>query len=121
MPYDPIPAHEKLIDQISIEHTKLEAKIKEGDMATIRAVAELAGTGDGDTSLNSDADEAEVLVRAAVMYRSALVGARIVGVVQWAIYQIAIPLAQKAMADMERSRQESADEQRIERVLDAAA
>lgn len=119
MPYDPIPANEKLLELISAEHTKTEAKIKDGDADTIRTVAELAGAGDGDTCLNADADEAEALVRAAVIGRSALVGPRIVGIVQWAIYQIAIPAAEKALKDMERSRRESADDARIERALDA--
>lgn len=119
MPYDLIPASEKLLEQIGIEHTKIEAAIKQGDLATIRAVAELAGGGDGDTCLNADADEAEALVRATVIGRSALVGARIVGIVQWAIYQVAIPAAEKAVKDMERSRRESADDALIERAVDA--
>lgn len=119
MPYDPIPASEKLLELITAEHIKTEARIKEGDLVTIRSVAELAGSGDGDTCLNADADEAEALVRAAVIYRSALVGERIVGIVQWAIYQIAIPAAEKALKDMDRNRRESADDARVERALDA--
>lgn len=110
---------DQLNQLIGARHQAAVADIFAGRQSTIRAIAEFAGMGDGATSLACDADEAEVLVRAAVMYRTALVGDRIYGIVQWAIYEHVMPLAEKDLADMERSRQESADEARIERAVDA--
>jgi hypothetical protein len=112
---------DKLGELINARHAAAAADIKQGRMSTVRAVAELAGMGDGETSLCCDEDEAEALVRAAVVGRSALVGARIVSIVQWAIYQHIMPLAEQDLADMERSRRESADEARIERAIDNRA
>lgn len=118
--YDPIPEpDDKLSELITARHIAAEADIVAGRMSTVRAIAELAGSGDGDTCLGAETDEAEALVRAAIVGRSQLVGARIVGIVQWAIYQHVMPLAQQDLADMERSRRESADDQRISQAIDA--
>ena len=58
-----------------------EADILAGRKAVIAAVAEKTGEQHGDRSLNCDVDEAEALVRAAVLGRASLVGARIAEVI----------------------------------------
>jgi hypothetical protein len=73
----------------------------------VRAVAELAN------DLNCDADEAEALVRAAVVGRTVLVGPRIAAEVQFAIFRYVKPLAEADMADVERRRTESRNDNRI--------
>jgi hypothetical protein len=77
-------------------------------------VAELASAQFGDRGLDCDADEAEALVRAAVVGRSVLVGARIAEVVSFAIYSYVLPLAQADLADAERKREEVAQDRRVE-------
>ena len=118
--HDPIPADEQLTKLITARHQAIEADILAGRRATVSAVAELTGERLGDESLNCDIDEAEALVRAAVIGRVVLVGERIYCIVQRAVYEHAMKLAEADLADMDRSRRESADEQRIERALDAA-
>jgi hypothetical protein len=58
-------------------------------------------------------EEAAALIKAAIIGRSWLVGVRIAAAVQYAIYAVALPLAEGDVADMERSRAESRDENRI--------
>jgi hypothetical protein len=101
---------QRLIDT-RIEAT--ENDIIAGRMAIVRAVAEKAGEQQGERSLNCDQDEAEALVRAAVLGKSALVGLRIAEVVRFAIFVYALPLAEADLADMERNREQSRDDDRI--------
>lgn len=70
-----------------------------GRKATISAVAELA-------DLNCDVEEAEALVRAAVIGHSWLVGVRITEAVRLAIYLYVLPLAE---ADLAGAVREGAD------------
>lgn len=121
--YDPesepqeLAREDKLTELIRARHIAAEADIKAGRQSTIKAIAVLAGMGDGLTSLGAEADEAEALVRAAVVGRSQLVGTRIVGIVQWAIYEYVMPLAEQDLADIERNRAEDADDARAERAI----
>jgi hypothetical protein len=91
-----------------------ENDIRAGRAAIVRAIAEKLGEQHGDRSLNCDEDEAEALVRAAVVGRSTLVGARIAEVVQYAIYAYVLPLAQGDLEDEERRAAEQAQDARIE-------
>lgn len=91
-----------------------ENDILAGRAAIVRAVAEKAGEQRGDRSLNCDEDEAEALVRAAVLGKSALVGTRIAEVVRFAIYVYVLPLAKGDLADEDRRRAEEAQYARIE-------
>lgn len=102
---------EKLIDSRT---RAAEQEIFTNQAATVRAVAELASAQFGDRGLNCDADEAEALVRAAVVGRSVLVDARIAEVVQFAIYAYVLPLAQQDLAEIERKAAEAAQHRRIE-------
>jgi hypothetical protein len=70
-----------------------------GRKAVLAAVAELA-------DLNADEEEAEMLVRAAVVGHSWLVGTRIAGAVRHAIYEYVLPLAE---ADLAGAVREGAD------------
>ena len=117
--HDPIPADEQLLDLIGARTTATENDILAGRVTVVDAVAEVAGSRQGDFSLRCEPDEAAALVRATVLGGSALVGARIAGIVNLSIYEYVLPLAEQDLADMDRSRRESADEQRIERALDA--
>lgn len=105
---------EKLEQLIDARITATENDILAGCAAIVRAVAEQAAAQFGDRSLNCDADEAEALVRAAVVGKSALVGVRIAEVVQFAIYAYVLPLAQQDLADIERKAAEAAQHRRIE-------
>ena len=91
-----------------------ENDILAGRKTIVRAVAELASALRGDRSLNCDEDEAEALVRAAVLGKSALVGTRIAEVVNYAIYAYVLPLAQGDLADAEKRRADAARDARIE-------
>jgi hypothetical protein len=102
---------QKLIDA-RIEAT--ENDILLGRTAIVRAVAAKAGEQHGDRSLNCDEDEAEALVRAAVLGKSFLVGTRIAEVVQYAIYAHVLPLAEADLADEERRAAEAAQDRRIQ-------
>lgn len=120
-PYD-AEARENLLQQlVDARIHAVETDIFVGRPATVRAVAEKAGEPFGDRSLNCDVDEAEALVRAAVVGRSALVGTRIAEVVQFAIYAHVLPLAQQDLADAERARAESRDENAVARATAACA
>jgi len=103
---------QKLIDA---RITATENDILAGRKTIVRAVAELASAQRGDRSLNCDEDEAEALVRAAVLGKSALVGARIAEVVSYAIYAYVLPLAQADLADAEQRRADAERDSRIER------
>lgn len=94
-----------------------ETDIIIGRKSTVRAVAEKAGEQHGDRSLNCDEDEAEALVRAAVIGRSAIVGARIAEVVNYAIYAHVLPLAEADLAEEEKRRAEESIAARAERWL----
>lgn len=91
-----------------------ENDILAGRAAIVRAVAEKAGEQFGDRSLNCDEDEAEALVRAAVVGKSTLVGARIAEVVSCAIYAYVLPLAQADLEQAEKRAAEAAQDQRIQ-------
>jgi hypothetical protein len=114
-PQDAEAREQKLQQLIDARIAATENDIMLGRMSTVRAVAEKTGEQRGDRSLNCDEDEAEALVRAAVIGKSWLVGARIAEVVQYAIYAYVLPLAQADLADEERRRAESERESRIER------
>lgn len=120
--YDPAPdTSEQFIELIGARTTATENDILAGRAAVVSAVAAIAGSRVGEFSLRCEVDEAAALVRATVLKGSELVGARIAGIVNLSIYEYVLPLAQADLADMDRSRRESADEARIERALDAAA
>ena len=108
-PYDAEARDNKLQQLVDARITATENDILAGRTAIVRAVAEKAET------LKCDADEAEALVRAAVLGKVALVGTRIFEVVQLAIYVHVLPLAQQDLANAERSRAESQQNARIER------
>jgi hypothetical protein len=103
----------KLQQLIAARTEAVENDILIGRAATLRAVAEKAN------DLNCDEDEAEALVRAAVVGRTVLVGVRIAAEVQFAIFQYVKPLAEADMADAERSRAESRDDNRIAQAVAA--
>ena len=113
-PYDAEAREQQLQRLIDARITATENDILAGRATIVRAVAELAGAQHGDRSLNCDEDEAEALVRAAVLGKSLLVGTRIAEVVQYAIYAYVLPLAQGDLADAEKRRADAAREQRIE-------
>jgi hypothetical protein len=113
-PYDAEARDNKLQQLIDARTQATESDIFTNRAAIVRAVAELASAQFGDRGLNCDADEAEALVRAAVVGRSVLVGARIAEVVSFAIYSYVLPLAQQDLADAERRQQQSAHDSRIE-------
>lgn len=117
VPYDAEARELKLQQLIDARITATENDILAGRAAIVRAVAEKAGAEFGDCSLNCDADEAEALVRAAVVGRSTLVGARIAEVVQFAIYTYVLPLAQQDLAEIERRRAEESVSERVMRWL----
>lgn len=98
----------KLQQLIDARITATEHDILAKRGSTVRAVAELC------TGLNCDADEAEALVRAAVIGRSYLVGPRIVEEVQHAIYRHVLPLAEADLVDAERHLVDAAQHDRIE-------
>lgn len=114
-PYDAEARDSKLQQLIDARIAATENDILAGRSAILRAVAEKAGEQQGERSLNCDQDEAEALVRAAVLGKSALVGARIAEVVSYAIYAYALPLAGLDLVDMERNRAESVADSRVER------
>lgn len=106
------PAEErelKLQQLIDARITATEHDILAKRGAIVRAVAELCA------GLNCDEDEAEALVRAAVIGRTFLVGARIAEEVQHAIYRHVLPLAEADLIDAERNAAEAAQHDRIER------
>lgn len=104
---------ERLEQLIDARTEAVENDILAARATTILAVAEKC------ESLNCDADEAEALVRAAVLGKSALVGTRIAEAVRFAIYAHVLPLAEQDLADIERRRAESEQNARIEqRVYD---
>jgi hypothetical protein len=106
---------ELLLQRLIAARTQATEKdILAGRMPIVRAVAELASVRDREHSLNCDEDEAEALVRAAVLGKSALVGARIAEVVSYAIYAYVLPLAEADMAEIERRRKEDEQFRRIE-------
>jgi hypothetical protein len=113
-PYDAAARDDKLQQLIDARIQATEQDIFTNRAAIVRAVAELASAQFGDRGLNCDADEAEALVRAAVVGRSVLVGARIAEVVSFAIYSYVLPLAQADLADAERKRDEAAQDRRVE-------
>lgn len=113
-PHDAEAREQQLQRLIDARIHATENDILIGRKTVVRAVAEKTGEQHGDRSLNCDEDEAEALVRAAVIGRSAIVGARIAEVVQYAIYAHVLPLAQADLADMERRRAQAAQEARIE-------
>jgi hypothetical protein len=97
--FDAEDRQQQLDRLIDARVTATENDILAGRMATLRAVAELA-------DLNADEEEAEALVRAAVIGHSWLVGARITEAVQLAIYEYVLPLAE---ADLAGAVREGAD------------
>jgi hypothetical protein len=113
-PYDAEAREQQLQRLIDARIHATENDILAGRKNIVRAVAELASAQHGDRSLNCDEDEAEALVRASVLGKSALVGARIAEVVQYAIYAYVLPLAQGDLADAEKRRADAARDQRIE-------
>lgn len=115
LPNDAEDRQQQLERLIDARVTATENDILAGHMATVRAVAEKTGEHLGERSLNCDEDEAEALVRAAVLGRSALVGTRIAEVVQFAIYSHVLPLAEADLVEIERQRAEAAQYERIER------
>lgn len=103
------------LDQLIDTHTHaVENSVLIGCKPIVRAVAIKTGEHKGDASLNCDTDEAEALVRAAVLGGSALVGVRIAEVVRFAIYSYALPLAEKELADIERRRDEESASDRVQ-------
>jgi hypothetical protein len=113
-PYDAEAREQQLQRLIDARIHATENDILAGRMTIVRVVAELASAQQGDRSLNCDEDEAEALVRAAVLGKSTLVGARIAEVVIYAIYAYVLPLAQGDLADAEQRRADAAREQRID-------
>lgn len=101
---------EQLDRLIAARITAVDEDIFAGRKAVVSGVAALA-------DLNADEEEAEALVRAAVVGHSALVGSRIAGAVQLAIYEYALPLAEADLADAERSRAVSRAEDRAAMVF----
>jgi hypothetical protein len=97
----------KLNSLINARITAIESDILVGRKSTIVAVAERLN------GIEAGAEEADVLVRAAVLGNSALVGPRIAEAVSAAIFFEAESLADKDIADIERSRDESSGEDRI--------
>lgn len=116
-PQDAEAREQQLQRLIDARITATENDIMLGRMSTVRAVAAKVGEQQGDRSLNCDEDEAEALVRAAVIGKSWLVGARIAEVVQYAIYAYVLPLAQGDLAEIERYRVEESIAVRAERWL----
>lgn len=117
--HDPIPADEQLIELIGARTIATENDIIAGRAAVVDAVAEIAGNRAGDFTLRCEPDEAAALVRATLVGGSELVGARIAGVVNLSIYEYVLPLAERDLAEMDRSRRESIDEMRIDSAIDA--
>ncbi len=118
--YDPdFDANEELVRLVMARTEATEIDILAGRPAVVSKVAELASAHRGENGLRCEADEAAALVRACVLGGVAWVGQRIAGVVNLAIYEYVLPLAQQDLADMERSRRESADDQRISQAIDA--
>ena len=112
--HDPIPDPSEQLARLLIARTEAtEIDLLAGRTTVVNAVAELASSHRGEYSLRCEADEAAALVRLTVL-SSAWVSPRIAGVVNLAIYEYVLPLAQQDLADMDRRRQESADEARIE-------
>jgi hypothetical protein len=97
--YDTEAHDAKLQQLIDARIMAVDNDIFLGRKATLSAVAELA-------DLNADEEEAEMLVRAAVVGRSWLVGARIAETVRHAIYLHVLPLAE---ADLVAAEREGAD------------
>ena len=102
---------------IDARTTATENDILAGRAAIVRAVAEKTGEQNGDLSLNCDEDEAEALVRAAVVGKSTLVGERIAKVVSDAIYAYVLPLAKADLEDAEKRRDEESLSERAMRWL----
>ena len=113
-PHDAEAREQQLQRLIDARIHATENDILAGRATIVRAVAELASAQHGDRSLNCDEDEAEALVRAAVLGKSLLVGVRIAEVVQYAIYAYVLPLAQGDLADAEKRRADAARDVRIE-------
>lgn len=106
-PYDTEAREEQLCKLIAARTDAIEAAILYGRMSTIDSVI------DNLQGLECEREEAAALIKAAVIGRSWLVGVRIAAAVQYAIYAVALPLAEGDVAEMERSRAESRDENRI--------
>jgi hypothetical protein len=104
---DPEVLEAKLEQLIDARIYATENDVLVGRKAIVRGVAEQA------KDLNCDADEAEALVRAAVLGHSQLVGARIYETVKYAIYAYVLPLAQQDLADAERAGADTRDDNRI--------
>jgi hypothetical protein len=113
-PYDAEAREQQLQRLIDARIHATENDILAGRKTIVRAVAELASVLRGDRSLNCDEDEAEALVRAAVVGKSVLVGTRIAEVVNFAIYAYVLPLAQGDLEDAEKRRAEAAQDERIQ-------
>ncbi len=117
--HDPLPAHEQLLELIGARTTATENDILSGRTTVVDAVAEIAGGRVGEFSLRCETDEAAALVRATMLGGSALVGARIAGIVNLSIYEYVLPLAQGDLAEMNRARRESVDDMRVDAALGA--
>jgi hypothetical protein len=98
---------EQLAKLVAARTDAIEAAILIGRQSTIEAVIDrLEG-------VECEREEAAALIKAAIIGRSWLVGIRIAAAVQFAIYNVALPLAEGDVAGMERSRAESRDENRV--------
>jgi len=104
---------EALADQLDLHTKAIRFDIFAGRLETIRVIAERLD------QLEAGAQEAEALVRAAVVGHSALVGVRIASAVQAAIYFEAEARAEKSVEGMERRRAESRDDNRIAQAVAA--
>lgn len=109
--------NEELVRLVMARTEATEIDILAGRMPVVNAVAELASAHRGENGLRCEVDEAAALVRASVLGGVAWVGSRIAGVVNLAIYEYVLPLAEGDLADAERNRKETADEARIGRAL----
>lgn len=115
--FTPEDRNEKLQERIDAHIHAVENAILVGCKPIVTAVANKTGEQQGERSLNCGQDEAEALVRAAVLGGSALVGLRIAEVVSHAIYVYALPLAEADLVDAEKNRAEQSLVARAERWL----
>lgn len=101
---------DQVAEQLDLHIKAIALAVFTGCQQTVRAIAERL------TELECGAEEAEALVRAAVVGHSALVGVRIAGAVQAAIYFEAEARAERSVDGMEQRRAESRSENRIAQV-----
>lgn len=105
-------ARAEKLRQLIAKHTDAtEASIFLGDKLTLAAIGVRL------QDIEAGAEEADVLIRAAVVIGAGLVGPRIAAEVKFAIHQHVKPLAEADLVEAERARAESRDDNRVHAAL----